>query len=105
MDDSTPAVVQEPVDQPAVATSVNRDLVWIQVWCSPWCMLLNRNETTVFVVSRSRTINPLHCRLVFSGVTILTNANLEILRFKFDHKLTFEAHVMVLHLTSREFVF
>ena len=51
-DDSTlMAVVRKPADSPTVAASLNRDLVRIQEWCNHWCMILNPNNTTAFVVN------------------------------------------------------
>ena len=65
-DDSTLlAVVRKPADRPAVAASHNRDLARIQEWSNHWCMILNPNKTKALVVSRSRTVNPPHGKLVF----------------------------------------
>ena len=45
------AVILKPADRPAVAASVNRDLVRIQKWYKHWCMILNPNKTkALFVV-------------------------------------------------------
>ena len=93
-DDSTLlAVVRKPADIPAVAASLNRDLDRIQEWCNHWCMILNPYKTMTLGVSRSRTVNPLHGDLVFSGVSIRASPNLDILSVKFDSKLTFDDHV------------
>ena len=49
---------------------------------------------------------PSPCDLVLSGVSIRAGSNLAILGVKFDSKLTFEDHGMVLFAMSlREFVF
>ena len=45
------------------------------------------------MVSKSRTVNPPHGDLVWSGVSIFASANLDILGVKFDSRLTFEDHV------------
>ena len=55
--------------------------------------LRDPNKTGGSVVSRSRTANPPHGNLVFSGVSICASPNLDILRVKFGSKLTFEDHV------------
>ena len=58
-DDSTLlAAVHKPADRPAVAASLNRDLVRIQEWCNHWCMILNSKKTNALVVSRSRIVSP-----------------------------------------------
>ena len=67
------SVVCKPADRPAVAASLNRDFVRIQEWRNHWCMILNPNKTKALVVSRSRTVNPPHGDLVFSGVSICTS--------------------------------
>ena len=46
------------------------------------------------VVSRSRTVSPPHGDLVMSGVSIRASPSLDILRLKFDSKLTFDNHVL-----------
>ena len=56
-------------------------------------MILNPNKTKASVVSRSRTVSPLHGDLVLSWVSIRASPNLDILDVKFDGKLTFEDHV------------
>ena len=53
-------VVRRAADRPAIAASLNRDLVWIQEWCNHWCMIQKHNKTWDLVVSRSRTVNPPH---------------------------------------------
>ena len=50
-----------------VAASLNRDLARIQEWCNHCCMILNPNKTKSLVISRSRTVGPLHGDLVLSG--------------------------------------
>ena len=50
-------------------------------------------KTKSFVVSRSRTVSPPHGDLVLSGVSIRASPNLDILRVKFNSKLTFKDHV------------
>ena len=56
-------------------------------------MILNLNKIMALVVSRSRTVSPLHGDLVLSGVYFRASANLDILGVKSDCKLTFEDHV------------
>ena len=82
-DDSTLlAVVRKPADRPAIAT-LNRDLARIQELCNHWYMILNPNKTKALMVSRYRTVNPLHGDLVLSGVSICsTSPNLYILGVK-----------------------
>ena len=55
--------------------------------------ILNPTETKALVDNRSRTVNPLHCDLVLSGVSIRDNPNLYILGVKFDSKLSLKDHV------------
>ena len=50
----------------------------------------NIYQTNSFIVSRSRTVNPVHVDLVLSGVSIRASPDLNILGIKFDSKLTFE---------------
>ena len=96
-DDSTLlVVVRKPADRPAVAVSLYRDLAKIQKWCNHWFMILNPNKFKALVVSRSRTVNPLHGEFVLSGVSIQASPNLDILGVKFDSKLTFEDYVRVI---------
>ena len=56
-------------------------------------MMLNPNKTKALVVSRSRTVNPRHGDLVFSGVSICASLNLDIIGVKFDSRLTIEDRV------------
>ena len=55
-------------------------------------MVLNPIKPKVLVVSRSRTVNPPHCDLVLSGVSIRASPNFDILGVKFDSTLAFEDH-------------
>ena len=90
-DDSTLlAVVRKLADKPAVAV---RDLARIRECCNHWSMILNSNETKALAISRSRTLNPPHGDMVFSGVSIRASPNLDILGVKFDIKLSLEDHV------------
>ena len=68
-------------------------LAMIQEWCNHLCTILNPTKTKALVDNRSRTVNPLHCDLVLSGVSIRDNPNLYILGVKFDSKLSFKDHV------------
>ena len=62
------AVVRKSAERPAAAASHNSNLPRIEWWCNHWCMILNPDKTKALVVSRSRTVNPLHGDLVLSGV-------------------------------------
>ena len=107
-DDSTLLpVVRQPADRPAVAATLNKDLARIHEWCNHWCMILKPNKTKALVVSRSRTVNPPHCDLVLSGVSICPSPNLDILGVKFDSRLTFEDHVrgIVSRVSSKNWYF
>ena len=73
------AVVHKSADRPAVVSSFNGEAT--------------TNKTTALVVSRSRTVSPPQGDLVLSMVSIRTSPNLDILRVKFNSKLTFEDHV------------
>ena len=87
------AVIRKPADKPSVPASHNRDLARIQEWCNHWYMILNPKKTDALVVSWSRTANPPHGDLVFSGVSIKASPNLDILGVKFDSNPIFEDHV------------
>ena len=50
-------------------------------------------RSTALVVSRSRSVNPLHGDLVLSGVSICASPKFDILCVKFGSKLPFEDHV------------
>ena len=106
-DDSTLlAVVCKPEDRPAVAASFNRDLARIQEWFNHWCMILNPYKTKALVVSRSQTVSLPHVDLVLYGVCVRAIDNLDILGVKFDSKLTFKDHCVVLFPVSlRELIF
>ena len=100
------ADVRKPADRPAVAASLNRDLVRIQEWCNHRFMILNTNKTKALVVSRSRTVSPPHGDLVLSGISIRASPNLDILGVKFDRKFAFEDHVCgIFPVSLRELVF
>ena len=55
-------------------------------------MLLNPNKNKALLVSISRTVNPPHCDLVLSGVSICASNKIDILGVKFESRLTFEDH-------------
>ena len=96
-DDSTlVAVVRKPADNLLLLSQqgLNRDLARIQEWCNHRCTLLISNKTIKgLVVSKSRTVNPIHGDIVLSGDSICTSPNLDILSLKFDSTLTFGDHV------------
>ena len=56
-------------------------------------MILNPIITKALVVSRSRTVNPLHGHMVLSEDSIHYSPKLNILGVKFDSKLFFKDHV------------
>ena len=56
-------------------------------------MTLHPHKSRAVIISRSRTVNPLHGDLILSVVSIRASTNLEILGVKFDSKLTFNDHV------------
>ena len=93
-DDSTLlAVVLNPADILGVAASFNRDFAWIQDWCNHWCTILNPNKNkALWLVDPGLRTLPM-VTLVFSGISICYNRNLDILGPKFDSRLNFEDHV------------
>ena len=56
-------------------------------------MILNLNKNKYLVISRSKTVNPLHGDLVLSGVSIRESPNLDTLGVKFDSNLIILDHV------------
>ena len=87
------AVVPSPDMRHSVSESLNRDLVKINKWCKQWGMKMNPRKTQSMIVSRSRTVNPLHPDLFIDGVPLTTNTSFKILGVIFDSKLTFELHL------------
>ena len=55
------------------------------------------------MISRSKTVNPPHCDLVLSGVSICTSPSHDILGVKFDSRITLDDHVrsIVSHVSQR----
>ena len=64
------SAVDSPRERAAVARSLNGDLAKIQSWCQQWGMKLNPSKTQSIIVSRSRTINPIHPPLLLCGLSI-----------------------------------
>ena len=75
------AVVKSPGDRQRVAECLNRDLVAVSERCRRWNMKLNPAKTKIMIVSRSRTVEPVHSALHVDNVDEL------------DKELTFNAHV------------
>ena len=65
----------------------------IAILVTKFIVRLNPNKTKALVISRSRTVSSPQGDLVLYGVSIHASPNLDILRVKFDGKLTFEDHV------------
>ena len=56
-------------------------------------MRLNPAKTKTMIVSRSRTVEPVHPALHVDNVDVLESINLHVLGVKLDKMLTCEAHV------------
>ena len=87
------SVVPSPDLRPSVSESLNRDLKKINDWCKRWGMKLNPRKTQSMIVSRSRTVNPLHPELLIDNVPLTTDDSFKILGVNFDSKFTFEQHL------------
>ena len=87
------ASVPSPDRRPDVAESLNRDLARISAWCKSWGMKLNARKTQSMVVSRSRTLAPLHPDLLIDNVPLTTCNCFKILGVILDSKFTFEKHI------------
>ena len=87
------AVIPSPDQRLLVAESLNRDLAKIYDWCSLWGMKLNPNKTQSMIVSRSRTVYPIHPDLFINNVPLIACGSFKILGVLFDSKFTFEQHV------------
>ena len=87
------AVVPSPCLRNAVADSLNRDLTRIYEWCKLWGMKLNPSKTQNMIVSRSRTLLPLHPDLHIDGMALNASDFFKVLGVTFDKKLTFEKHI------------
>ena len=93
-DDSTLfSICKRPADRSAVALSLNRDLNRISEWCDRWMMKLNPLKTKTLIVSRSRTVLPVHGSLFLNGLVLPVSETLVILGVNLDSKLTLEHHV------------
>ena len=90
-DDSTLlATIPSPTDRLLVSDSLNRDLCRISEWCVAWGMKVNPSKTKSMVVSRSRTVLPVHPSLSFEGQLIEDESELRVLGVVLDCKLSFE---------------
>ena len=76
-----------------VTESLNRHLSKISTWCDLWGMRLNPNKTQSMVVSRSRTVFPLHPDLLVGSTSLNPCEFFKILGVMFDSKFTFERHI------------
>ena len=93
-DDSTlMCSVRSPDDRVAASDSLCRDLSKIQQWCKRWGMKLNTKKTKSLIVSRSRTVNPLHPLVSVNGCPINNSDHLTILGVIFDSKFNFIDHL------------
>ena len=86
------SLINSPNDRVMVADSLNRDLHKIYIWCQIWGMKLNPSKTQSIIVSRSKTINPVHPSLTLCGQSIPVFSSLKLLGVTTDDKLTFEGH-------------
>ena len=93
-DDSTLfSICNRPSDREYVAQSINRDLEQISLWCDRWMMKLNPSKTKTLIISRSRTVSPVHGDLILNGTILKVSDSLVILGVNLDSKLTFEYHI------------
>ena len=87
------AVISSPDQRALVSESLNRDLARINGWCNLWGMKLNPKKTQSMIVSRSRTLNPVHPDLSIGNVVLDTCSSCKILGVIFDSKFTYEKHI------------
>ena len=87
------ASVPSPDRRPDIAESLNRDLARISAWCKSWGMKLNASKTQSMIVSRSRTLDPIHPDLLIDNVPLTTCNSFKILGVILDSKFTFEKHI------------
>ena len=72
---------------------------WIEILNKYFCsatrelMQLNTSNTKTLIVSRSRTVWPVHGYLILNGTILKVSDSLVILGVNFDSKLTFEYHI------------
>ena len=90
------AVVPSPCLRNTVADSLNRDLTRIYEWCKLWGMKLNPSKTQNMIVSRSRTLLPLHPDLHIDGMALNASDFFKVLGITFDKKFTFEKHIRII---------
>ena len=87
------ANIPSPRDRDRVAESLSRDLARIQSWCVRWGMKLNPKKSHSLLISRSRTVLPLHPDIVLDGTVIPNCTSLRLLGVTFDSGLTFQPHL------------
>ena len=78
-----------------VAEFLNRDLGKVSEWCDLW--MIKFNATKTMIVSRSCTMHPQSPPLTTGGTVLKESDYLDLLgtRMKFDSKMTFEKHRLV----------
>ena len=86
------AAVKCPGDRQRVADSLNGDPRTINDWCNRWNMKLISAKAKPMIVSRSRTVEPVHPPLRVNGVDVAESNTLQILTVRLDQNLTFETH-------------
>ena len=87
------ASVSSSCERPAIAASLNRDLVRINKWCGRWGMLINSAKTYGMMISRSRTAWPTFPDLFVGGSILKMVGEMKILGVVMNSKLTFERPV------------
>ena len=88
-------VVPSPDVRVGVAESLIRDLGRVSKWCDLWEMKLNTSMTKTIIVSRSCTMPPQSHPLIIGGTVLKEFDDLVILGVRFDSKLTFEKHLLL----------
>ena len=79
--------------RPEITESLHRYLIRISAWCKSWGMKLNANKTQSMIVSRSRTLDPVHPNLLIDNTPLTTCDSFKILGVTLDSKFTFEKHI------------
>ena len=84
------AVVPSPGVIVTVAKSLIRELGRVSEWCDIWGIKLNASKTKTMIVSRSRTMHPIHPPLIIGRTVLKGSVDLVILGVTFDSNMTFE---------------
>ena len=90
------SAIRSPRDRLAVANSLNEDLAKIQLWCDRWGMKLNPNKTQSIIVSRLRTVDPVHPDLLLRCAPIKVASSLRLLGVTIDNKVSFGKYIRTL---------